>query len=350
MRQAPDGTPATPMLADALAHDAVTLAPHGAHLAVLHAKNLCAAVYDADDRLIFSTIGWQAAALLPDPKALRGVAAGLPQVMESGDLAPLLMWASAASARSWALPDDVLAALAAPHAAMLVLAVLPMAAADILQAASRALGLTGVQGRVLASVLKTGSIRTAAAACGIACGTARDAVSGAMARVGVPKLPALLNRLTLLALGIWPEDDDADQGALLADMLGLTPRQAQLALALALGQTRAEAAAAVGVSDAVAKKEIDHIYFVTGVGSAPALVRRLAEARALAMLSDVAGSAPGGVVWADEGVVPLRFVERADGSRIAISDHGPAGAPRPANWSRCQSRLRCTSHHCDSDL
>jgi pimeloyl-ACP methyl ester carboxylesterase len=59
------------------------------------------------------------------------------------------------------------------------------------------------------------------------------------------------------------------------------------------------------------------------VNSAAALVRRLAEARALAMLSRSAG----GVVWAEEGLVPLRFVARPDGSRIAVSDHGPAGAP-----------------------
>lgn len=322
MRQALDGAPASSGLAEALSDDALTLAPQGGHLAVLRAESLCAAVLGRNDGLIHATPGWLAAGLKANAEALRTMPSGQPLVQGDGELAPLLLWADAATARRWALPASVQAALAAPGAAMLVLAVLPLAAADALEAAGRALGLTGLQGRVLAAVLKTGSIRSAASACSIAYDTARSAVSAAMARVGVPRLPALLNRLTLLALGIWP-DADEDQAVLLADMLGLSPRQAQLALALALGQTRAEAAAAIGVSEAVAKKEIDQIFIITGVGSAPALVRRLAEARALAMLSGVTG----GVVWADEGLAPLRFVMRADGSRIAVSDHGPAGAP-----------------------
>lgn len=323
MQLALAGAPASPRLAEALAVDALTLAPQGGHLAVLRAESLCAAVYDNGDSLIHATPAWRAAGLAPDPESLRTVPAGQPVATGDDTLPPLLMWADAATARGWALPAAERAALDLPGAAMLVLAVIPLAAEAALEAASRAMGLTGLQGRVLAAILKTGSIRRAAATSGIAYDTARGAISEAMARVGVPRLPALLNRLTLLVLGIWPDDDDAEQASLLADMLGLTQRQAGLALALALGQTRAEAAAAIGVSEAVAKKEIDQIFIITGVGSAPALVRRLAEARALAMLSGVAG----GVVWADEGLAPLRFVPRPDGSRIALSDHGRAGAP-----------------------
>jgi len=323
MQLALEGAPASPTLADALAVDALTLAPQGGHLAVLRAQSLCAAVYDSGDSLILATPAWQAAELTADPETLRAMPAGQPVVLGDSELAPLLLWADSTTARGWTLPAAVQAALDAPEAAMLVLAVLPLAAEAALEAAGRALGLTGLQRRVLAAVLKTGSIRSAATSCGIAYDTARSAVSDAMARVGVPRLPALLNRLTLLVLGIWPDDGDADQAGLLADMLGLSQRQAGLALALALGQTRAEAAAAIGVSEAVAKKEIDQIFIITGVSSAPALVRRLAEARALAMLSGVAG----GVVWADEGLAPLRFVARSDGSRIALSDHGPAAAP-----------------------
>jgi pimeloyl-ACP methyl ester carboxylesterase/DNA-binding CsgD family transcriptional regulator len=318
-----EGAPASPALADALAGDALTLTRESGHLAVLRSDSLCAAVLDGQDRLIHATPAWTAAAIRPDLALLRAVPAGQPVAADGeGPMPPLLLHAPPAVARGWALPPAVLAALARPDAALLVLAVQPLAAQDALEAAARALGLTGQQARVLAGVLKTGSIRSAAQALGLSYDTARGAVSDAMARVDVPRLPALLDRLTMLALGIWPQDD-ADKTALLGDMLGLSQRQAKLALALALGQTRAEAAAAIGISEAVAKKEIDQIFLISGVNSAPALVRRLAEARALAMLSRSAG----GVVWAEEGLVPLRFVVRPDGRRIAVSDHGPAGAP-----------------------
>jgi pimeloyl-ACP methyl ester carboxylesterase/DNA-binding CsgD family transcriptional regulator len=323
MDRALAGEPASPLLADALADDALTVARESGHLAVLRSSSLCAAVFDGHDRLIHATAGWEAAGVALDFDLLRAAPAGQPITSSvEADMPPLLLRATPAMARGWALPDAVLAALAWPDAAMLVLAVQPLAAQDALDAAGHALGLTAQQGRVLAAVLKTGSIRSAAAALDIGYDTARGAVSDAMARVGVPRLPALLDRLTMLALGIWPQGD-ADQATLLADMLGLSERQAHLALALALGQTRAEAAAAIGISEAVAKKEIDQIFAITGVGSVAALVRRLAEARALAMLSRSAG----GVVWAEEGLVPLRFVARPDGSRIAVSDHGPASAP-----------------------
>jgi pimeloyl-ACP methyl ester carboxylesterase/DNA-binding CsgD family transcriptional regulator len=323
IRLALDGEAASPLLAEALAGDTLTIRPQAGHLAVLHSDSLCAAVFDRQNRLIHATPAWAEAGFEPDFDHLCHAPAGQPITAPSdAPLPPLLLHATPASASSWALPDAVLAALGRPDAAMLVLTVQPQAAQTALDAAARTLGLTGHQGRVLIAILKAGSIRSAAQALGIGYDTARSAMSDAMARVGVPRLPALLDRLTMLGLGIWPQGD-ADQATLLADMLGLSERQARLAVALALGQTRAEAAAATGISEAVAKKEIDQIFILTGVGSAAALVRRLAESRALAMLSRVAG----GVVWADEGVLPLHFVARPDGSRIAVSDYGPAGAP-----------------------
>ncbi len=321
------GAPASPQLADALADDALILAPMGGHLAVLRAESLCAALFDAQGSLIHTTPAWAAAGLNADLELLLSVPPGQPVAATGEGVPPLMVCADLAMARGWVLPPNLVAALDLPGAAMLVLAVLPLAAEAALHAASRALGLTGQQGRVLEAVLKTGTIRGAAAATGLAYDTARSAVSGAMARVGVPRLPALLDRLTMLTLGVWPEDDGADQAQVVADMLGLSIRQARLALALSLGLTRAEAAASTGVSEAVAKKEIDQLFGIAGVNSAPALVRRLAEVRALAMLSGVANGGAGSVVWADEGLIPLQFVARADGSRIAISDYGPAGAP-----------------------
>jgi pimeloyl-ACP methyl ester carboxylesterase len=326
MTRAMAGESATPALAEALAADALTIVGGGGQQAVLRPENLCAAVLDAGGGVLFHTPAWVAAGLHPDLELLAATAVGQPVAADDAGeaLSPLFMRADVATAGDWALPAGVRAALDAPRAATLVVAVLPVAAEAVLRAGGRALGLTDLQCRVLEAVLKTGSIRSAAAAAGVAYDTARAAVSDGMARVGVPRLPALLDRLVMLALGVWPAGDAAGDAGLIADMLGLSERQGRLALALALGLTRAEAAAASGLSPAVAKKEIDQLFIVAGVNSAAALVRRLGEARALAMLAGVAG---GGVVWAEEGMAPLRLVARADGSRIALSDYGPAGAP-----------------------
>lgn len=339
MRAALDGEPASPLLAASIADDVLSLCPRGAHRAVLRAESLCAAVFAADGTQLHATSGWVAAALVANLDQLRSAPPGHPVAAAhmADAVAPLMIRANPAAARHWALPAGLAAALDLPGAAMLVLAVLPMAADAALAAAGRALRLTGQQSRVLAAVLKTGSIRAAAAVTGLAYITARGAVSDAMARVGVQRLPALLDRLTMLTLGVWPEDDGIDQAQIVADVLGLSLRQARLALALALGLTRAEAAAAIGISESVAKKDIDALFIITGVGSAPALVRRLAEVRVLAMLSGLAGSGTGtdktgsantgsDIIWADDGLSPLHFIQRPDGSRIALSDHGPAGA------------------------
>jgi pimeloyl-ACP methyl ester carboxylesterase len=321
------GESATSALAEALANDTLTLSSGAGQVAVLRPENLCAALFDARGRALLTTPGWVAAGLRPDLELLAATPVGQPVVAGDAEddeqLPPLFMRADIAAARDWALPPGLAAGLNLPGAAMLVVAVLPVAAGAVLRASGRALGLTDLQCRVLEAVLKTGSIRSAAVAAGIAYDTARAAVSDGMARVGVPRLPALLDRLVMLALGVWP-DEGPGNAALVADMLGLSERQGRLALALALGLTRAEAAAATGLSAAVAKKEIDQLFIVAGVGSAAALVRRLGEARALAMLAGVAG---GGAVWAEEGMAPLRLVTRPDGSRIAVSDYGPAGAP-----------------------
>lgn len=325
MHRALAGEAASPQLADALGDDALTLAQRGGQLAVLRTDSLCAAVFDAEKRLCFATSAWQTAAIAPDIEALWAAPAAQPLMTSSGngEMAMMMLRADAETARDWALPGSVGRALRGPEAKMLVLAVRPAATEAALDASGRALGLTRQQCRVVKAVLKTGSIRTAASDIGLGYDTARRAISDAMDRVGVSRLPALLDKVMMLTLGIWPELDGTDTAQLLADMLGLSLRQARLALALALGLTRAEAAAATGLSAAVAKKEIDQLFIVTGVNSAAALVRRLAEARALGMLSSVAS----GVVWADDDVSPLRFVVRADGSRIALSDHGPPGAP-----------------------
>jgi pimeloyl-ACP methyl ester carboxylesterase len=77
----------------------------------------------------------------------------------------------------------------------------------------------------------------------------------------------------------------------------------------------------MALSEAVVKKELDQVYQVLQVTSAAALARRLVEANALHWLTR---ATRGDVGYVDAGAEPLQFAHRADGSRIAVSDYGPA--------------------------
>ena len=70
--------------------------------------------------------------------------------------------------------------------------------ATTLHAACETFGLTGLQARVATATIRHGSVKQAAAQLGIAYDTAREALSGAMRRVGVDRLPALVTSLASL--------------------------------------------------------------------------------------------------------------------------------------------------------
>lgn len=279
-----------------------------------------AALCDAAGRLVLATPGF---ATPCDPDAVRAAAAGQPAIAVSetaADGAPsLTVYAPATAVSGWRLPAPILAAAQPGHCVVLTSA--GSITGRPLTDAAFAFGLSGLEARVAIATIETGSIRAAAARLDIAYQTAREAIAGAMRRVGVNRLPALVARLSSLGFGILPRG--RDETSLLADAWGISPRQATLGLLLAEGLSRGEAAAALGLSDAVTKKEIDALYQTLGINSAASLARLVVEANAMAWVMQATA---GEIGRFDSSREPLRFALRRDGSRVAFSDYGPASA------------------------
>lgn len=244
-----------------------------------------------------------------------------PVAIESSDggVDPVIFaYGAALQAASWILPPEIRnrAELASGH--VVVLATITSLRATPLKAACETFGLSGLQTRVAMATIRCGTIKQAAAQLGISYDTARETLSEAMRRVGVDRLPALVASLASLAFGVLPEGHGAD---LLEDIWGLSSRQAALASLIAEGLSRDAAAQRLGISRATAKKELDRIYGCLGVSSAAALARAVIEAQAL---SCTTAATQGQVALAHDHAEPLRMMPRADGTRIAWSDYGPA--------------------------
>lgn len=285
---------------------------------LFRADAMQAALFDADGRLLLASGGF---ALPPDPEALHAAAAGRRAVIASragpdGTLA-LVVHAPATATTHWRLPPAI--AAAARPGQIVVVTTAGSISGHPLADAVQAFGFAGLEARVTIATIETGSIRAAADRLGIAYQTAREAIASAMRRAGVNRLPALVSLLSSLSFGILPQGrDDTSQ---LADIWGISPRRATLGLLLAEGLSRAEVATALGLSGAVVKKEVDALYDVLGVGSAAALARLIAEANAMAWIMQATS---GDIGRFDNRREPLRLARRADGSRVAFSDYGPA--------------------------
>jgi DNA-binding NarL/FixJ family response regulator len=246
----------------------------------------------------------------------------------------IFAYARASRAMSWRLPPDVQAAAAQRPDHVVILTSLVAQAAKPLEAVCRAYGLSGLQTRVALETIRTGSVKSATRTLGVSYHTAREALAEAMRRVRAPRLPALVNRLTSLAFGVLPESDGA---SILGDLWGLTARQAAIAGLVAEGLSRGGVAGALGLSEAVVKKELDRVHLLLQVSTGAALARKIVEANALRWLTTATG---GDIGFVEPGAEPLQFVLRQDGSRIALSDYGPAsGRPVLVVHSSMTSRI-----------
>lgn len=313
-----------------------------APLSLVHIDRLAGAVVDGGGGVIAANGAWRRlfAAAPPDPAIIRRAlvedraVTALSTDAAADGARPIMLAAPLARTGGWALPEPVRIAVEDGTGAAVVLAVAAFSVEEALADAATAFGFTALEVRVAIALVRTGDVRRAAAHAGIAYDTARKCVANMLERSGTPRLTALIARLVRIVFGVWPGERDGD--SLIGDVWGLTPRQAELALRIAQGMTRAEAARATGLSEAVAKKQLDIVFAALEVSSAAALARRVTEARALALLSDA--SAAQALPRLDV-VEPLRIFLRPEGSEVAYSDYGPhSGVPVLVLHSSTQSR------------
>lgn len=185
-----------------------------------------------------------------------------------------------------------------------------------LEEAAVALGLSRAQARLASRLAIHGDTKAAAVEAGMSYATARDTLAQAMSRVGVRKRAALFRKVIEASLGILPGSHYGE--ARIAEIWGLSTRQAALASLLASGASRGEAARSVGISDAVAKKELANVFLALNVSNGSELCRKWIAAQAMVSIAGVFGHE---VVVQD--VEPLQFVLRPSGGQIAFSDYGP---------------------------
>lgn len=301
---------------DALGHRLHSvLHPQSLFMAVVEPGHQRMIMVTGSDRIEAVEIDWERAANAQ--RAERITYSSTPS-----DVALNLIWAyaPATEAQLWELPSDVLAALAENPGARVLAITAARGGSTPLKRACDAYSLTGLERRVVIATLQAGSIRRAAMLADVQYATARESMASALAKVGVRRMPGLIYKISMLAFGVFPNSAEATQ--LLADLWGLSPRQSQIALLLAEGLTRNEAARILGLSDATIKKQIDIMLQTLGLASAGEVAGALSAVTTLQALSD---ASHGRVAWTDHASDPLRFIRRADGTRIAISDFGPVG-------------------------
>lgn len=296
-------------------------------LPVVDVRSVAAAVYDPEGERLAATRAFLRSGVPPliDRALIAPYAAGAEPGFHrfadpGGDGATsLLALAPASRAGSWRIPSELHEAAQSRRNTVVALTTRLAPRAEPLRDACLAYGLTGLQSRVALEVIRVGDIKGAAASLGLSYQTARQALADAMRRVGAPRLPGLVTRLTTLAFGVFP--GRAGSGDVLADVWGLTERQIAVAGMFAEGASRDQVAQVLGLSLPLVKKELDVIYSVLEVGSSAALARKMIEARALNWLT---AATAGGVGYVEDQSEPLRFALRPDGGRIAYSDYGPA--------------------------
>ncbi len=261
----------------------------------------------------------------PLSAAVRGIGPGQPRISLFADDRsgrPVALAAgTVAVARLWPLDPTVRTALESGAATHAVVAFRPGKASW--QLAAGAFRLTAAESGLVAALGRHGDLQRAARERGIAYETARKFVASAMRKTGAKRQTELVWNTLTAAAGDIVRTTGLVQ--LARDLFALTARQAQLAVLIAGGATRDEAASALGLSAHRAKSDLKAVFQACGVASAVDLARIFAEINALEGLAKACEVT---IVGRDQASEPLRLVPRswAEG-RIAVADHGPAGAP-----------------------
>ena len=208
--------------------------------------------------------------------------------------------------------------------------------ASALDVSTVSFGLSGLQQRVVCSVVRFGSGRAAAKELGLSYATVREALALAARKVAAQNLPALVRRVVEVLFGIMPNHfGNAEE---LAEWLPLSERQCQICELISEGIGRQAAAIAMRLSVAVVKKELEQIFAMLVVASAAGLARIWSEAQALRFF---ARATDGPMGFFDPSIEPTRFLPRSDDQQvIAWSDYGPASGKSVlvvhSNWT-CRS-------------
>ncbi|THD57484.1 LuxR C-terminal-related transcriptional regulator [Phenylobacterium sp.] len=215
----------------------------------------------------------------------------------------------------WPMPAELRAALAGGGRRWALLAYVPLRLPKFAEDAAAAFGLTNREVRVAVALLEAPTLEIAAARLRIGRETARDALNGAMRKMGVRRTAALVRRLTDLVCQVSQGEDLEALGA----AMNLTPGEARVARLTARGETAARVAATLGVTRETVKTHLRSAFAKTGLSQAKDLSRAASELGALERIARAAEIAP----LPDLGPGRLRMVARADGRRVAFMDYGP---------------------------
>lgn len=178
-------------------------------------------------------------------------------------------------------------------------------------------GMSPAVTRTIIALFQSRDVRAAASLAGLGYETAREYLGAARQQVGAANLQSLI---TLLGLGIARTGSEAEESdTLLAYAFGLSERQTRIAGMIANGATRQEVARTVGVSEALIKKDLAHVFAAVGVTNAVGLARAMVELRLLALattLHDPRDPFP-------EAAHHDLSIKLRDGRVLAASDYGP---------------------------
>ena len=167
-------------------------------------------------------------------------------------------------------------------------------------------------------MLEAPTLEIAAERLGVSHETARDALRGAMGKIGAPRTAALVRNLTDLICN-RPGENDVEA---LADALNITLSEARVARLASEGATAATVARTLGVGRETVKTHLRSTFSKVGVRRAKDLGRinvELAALGRLARTSELASSV-------GDGLGRLRIAPVENGRRVAFLDYGPSGA------------------------
>ena len=241
------------------------------------------------------------------------------EVVDGGErTAVVVAVASLEQARTWQVQGLPVSA-AGSKSAFAVCRLSPLGVQRRLYAFGEAFGLSASVMRVIVALYETCDVKDAAAAAGVSFNTARGYLSEARATVWAPNLPRLI---TWAGVGSFGADSSGESDHPAAELFSLSERQRQLAGLIADGLSREASARSLGISEALAKKELGAVYSATGVTNATGLARIFADLRGLAIVTQSHEAPPEPYPPPPSRALVLTA---EDGRRITVSDYGPLG-------------------------